>query len=133
MVAAALPRSLSGFALLGLFLAGPSLAQSSPSPIGQWELANGEQRYKVSYCADGKSLCARLVWLHPKARTPENLKLLNTFVVQNAVPAGERGWRGTVTYEGKAYNGEVTLVGEGTMRVNACSGMLCQSFNLRSI
>ena len=122
-----------GSALLGPALAGPALAQAQVSPIGHWELVNGEQRYRVSYCRDGESLCAKLVWLHPNARTAENMKLLNTFVVENAVPAGERGWKGTVTFDGKAYSGEVTLVGEGAMRVNACSGMLCQSFELRSI
>lgn len=110
-----------------------ALGQARPSPVGQWELTNGEQRYRVSYCGNGEQLCAKLVWLHPSLRTPENVQLLNSYVVRGAVPTEDGGWQGTVTFEGKDYSGKVTLVGEGAMRVNACSGMLCQTFNLRSI
>jgi uncharacterized protein (DUF2147 family) len=123
---------LAAFALAGLMgVAAPAagLAQSL-SPIGQWELANGDSRYRVSYCG-GKKLCAKLVWLHPRLRTPENAALLNTYILRGAEPADERVWNGEVTFEGKTYRGTVTLVSDRTIRVSACSGLLCQSFELR--
>jgi uncharacterized protein (DUF2147 family) len=136
---AARPRGkwLASAALAALFAVMPlvpaALAQARPSPVGNWELVTGEQRYRVSFCGDGTQICAKLVWLHPSLRTPENVRLLNTYVVQGAVADPNGGWAGTVTLDGKSYTGKVTLVGENAMRVNACSGMLCQAFELRGI
>jgi uncharacterized protein (DUF2147 family) len=132
MTASHLLRRLGAALLAGLIgVATPvsSYAQSA-SPVGQWELANGDSRYRVSYC-EGDRLCAKLVWLHPRLRTPENKALINTYIVRGAVPAEERVWSGEVTFEGRSYRGTVTLLSDRTIRVNACSGFLCQSFELR--
>jgi len=125
-------KTMRGTLVAGLAVAtvSPTLAQSV-SPVGQWELVNGESRYRVSYCG-GKKLCAKLVWLHPKLRTPENQAMLNSYIVRGAEPADERVWAGEVNFDGKTYQGTVTLLSDRSMRVSACSGMLCQSFDLRN-
>jgi uncharacterized protein (DUF2147 family) len=120
--------ALALFALAGLAAPATGLAQAL-SPVGQWELANGDSRYRVSFC-EGRKLCAKLVWLHPRLRTPENIGLLNTYILRGAEPAQDRVWSGEVTFEGRSYQGTVTLVSGQTIRVNACSGLLCQSFEL---
>ncbi|MDT4888997.1 hypothetical protein FQZ97_1256370 [compost metagenome] len=87
---------------------------------------SGESRYSVSYCGDGTQLCAKLTWLRKDARTPENLALLNEFVVQNAKATAQNKWRGTVKYEGHTVSGSVTLVSGNRMALQGCQLIACQ-------
>ena len=112
-------------AALTLFVAAPAFAQDL-TPVGTWQTTTGESRYSVSYCGDGTELCAKLTWLREDARTPENLALLNEYVVQRAKPTAENKWHGTVNYEGKAVDGSVTLVSGDRMSLSGCQLIACQ-------
>ena len=112
-------------AALTLFVAAPTFAQDL-TPVGTWQTTTGESRYSVSYCGDGTELCAKLTWLRDDAKTPENLALLNNYVVQRAKPTAENKWRGTVNYEGKAVAGSVTLVSGDRMSLSGCQLIACQ-------
>ena len=110
---------------LTLFVAAPAFAQDL-TPVGTWQTTTGESRYSVSYCGDGTELCAKLTWLREDAKTPENLALLNEFVVQRARPTAENKWRGTVRYEGKRVAGSVTLVSGDRLLLSGCQLIACQ-------
>lgn len=113
-------------------LALPAIA-ADPTPLGQWEVSTGESRYRVSACGkSGEELCARLTWLREDARTDENLALLNKTIVRGR-PADENKWTGTVLYDGHTYEATVTLTSSNSMKVHSCSGMFCQSFELKRL
>lgn len=107
-------------------LAGAAVG-AEPTPLGQ----TGESRYTVSACGD--TLCARLVWLREDARSPENLALLDSYVVRGAVPAEDGKWTATVTYDGADYAGTMMLTEPDEMQLRSCSGILCRSFTLRRL
>lgn len=111
---------------------GPALAASA-FPVGQWQVTTGEARYKVTQCGAGGKLCAKLVWLSPDARTPENLALLNTYVVRGAQPTAGNKWAGSVTFNGQSYDGTVTVVSKNFMTLKGCAGILCQTYELTRI
>jgi uncharacterized protein (DUF2147 family) len=100
------------------------------TPVGQWELVSGESRYKIVYCGDGTELCARLTWLRADAQTTANLAMLNTNVVRGVKSDQGEEWNGSVTFEGRVYQGRVTLESKDRMVLRTCSGMLCQSVKL---
>jgi uncharacterized protein (DUF2147 family) len=102
-------------------------------PVGQWEVDTGESRYRVSYCGDGTELCAKMIWLREDARTPENLALLNSYVVRGARLGEDRSWSGTVLYNGQSYASTVTLISNDSMRVESCAGFICRSFGLNRL
>jgi len=109
----------------------PALAAGA-SPVGVWQVTTGEARYEVTACGS-HSLCAKLVWLAPAARTADNLALLNTYVVKGASPAGAGTWSGSVTLNGAAYAGTMTLVSKNFMTLKGCSGILCQTYEFTRI
>lgn len=112
-------------AVLALCAAAPAFAQDL-TPVGTWQTTTGESRYAVSYCGDGTALCAKLTWLRKDAQTPENLALLNKYVVQGARATAENKWRGTVKYDGHTVSGSVTLVGEDQMSLSGCQLIACR-------
>lgn len=115
----------------GLMLA-PAMA-ADINPTGQWEVTTGESRYKVSRCGDaGEDLCAKLTWLRDDAKTAENVAQLNRTIVRGA-PADVNKWTGTVVFEGQKYQATVTLTSSNSMRVHSCSGVFCQSFELKRL
>ena len=120
---------LAAAALLAGIVSLPALAQDI-DPIGQWEVASGESRYRVTYCGDGTELCARLTWLRYDLRTEENLAMLNSYVVEGAQPGEDNRWSGTVRFDGQVYAATVTLISHDSMRVHSCAGFICQSFEL---
>lgn len=117
-------KTLAGCALT-LSLALPAVAQD-PTPVGTWQTTSGESRFSVSYCGEGEQLCAKLTWLRKDARTPENVALLNTFVVRGAQPTAENKWRGTVTYDGHTVSGSVTLKAPDRLQVTGCQFIACK-------
>ena len=112
-------------AALALCAAAPAFAQDL-TPVGTWQTTTGESRYAVSYCGDGTELCAKLTWLREDAKTPENLALLNKYVVQGAQPTAQNKWRGTVKYDGHTVSGSVTLVNEDRLSLSGCKLIACQ-------
>ena len=122
--------SLASAAVTCGFLALPALA-ADINPVGQWEVSTGESRYRISTCGKaGQELCAKLTWLREDARTDKNLALLNKTIVRGR-PADENKWTGTLIYDGQAYQATVTLVTKNSMKVHSCSGVFCQSFELK--
>ncbi|WP_240232891.1 DUF2147 domain-containing protein [Devosia lacusdianchii] len=112
-------------AALTLFVAAPAFA-GDLTPVGTWQTSTGESRYTVSYCGDGTQLCAKLTWLRKDAQTPENLALLNKYVVQGAKATAENKWRGTVRYDGHTVSGSVTLVSDDRLSLSGCQLIACQ-------
>ena len=76
------------------------------------------------------ALIVCLVWLRDDARTSENLKYLNQYVLIGAKRAVENKWRGQAEYLGEVVKGTLTLVDGDTMTINGCKGALCQKFEL---
>jgi uncharacterized protein (DUF2147 family) len=132
--------SLIAILMIGL-AAAPALAEDVASleaaptitPEGSWEIASGESRFRVSYCGDGAQLCAKLIWLREDARTDENVQLLNHYVVKGAVAQEHNKWVGDMRFDGKVYEGAMTLLDANSMKLVGCSGMLCQSFQLHRL
>ena len=120
----------AALALAALTVA-PALAGSA-SPVGSWEVTTGEARYKVTACGNGQ-LCAKLVWLREDQRTEQNLAVLNKYVVRGAQQVDANEWAGNLVFDGKAYDGKMTLKSTNYMTLKGCSGILCQTFQLTRI
>jgi len=120
--------------LLGVGVA-PVLAAdlSKASPVGSWQSEDGEARVKVTMCGDGTELCAQLTGLSGKARTPENIQLLNTYVLEKAEPADANVWHGTVHFNGQTALGDITLQSYNTITLKGCNLMACKSFQFNRI
>lgn len=116
-------------AVLGAVLTIPALAAPA-TPVGSWQVSTGEARYLVTACGDSGELCAKLIWLAPDNRTPENVALLDQWVVRGAERAGTNSWSGRLLFEGESYAGTMTLVSTDTMTLKGCSGMLCKTYRL---
>lgn len=125
---------MRSIALAAMFAAGFSVANAAElNPTGQWEVSTGESRYRISYCGEGRELCAKLTWLRDDARTRENVALLNRYVVRYAKPGEENTWVGTMQYDGEDYAATARLVSRDSIELRSCSGVLCRSFTLRRI
>jgi uncharacterized protein (DUF2147 family) len=105
----------------------PAFGANLATPAGTWQTTSGESRYEVEMCGDGAALCATLVWLRDDAKTPENLAYLNKMVVVEAEQARPQKWEGQVTYEGKTYRGNITLIDGNTLRMAGCKAVACES------
>jgi uncharacterized protein (DUF2147 family) len=127
-------RFLNWAAALGVaaLTAVPVLAAPA-SPVGSWEVTTGEARYKVTACGDAGELCARLIWLRDDQRSEKNLAVLNKYVVRGAERTGANVWQGNVVFDGKAYEGKMTLKSTNYMTLKGCSGILCQTYPLTRI
>ena len=111
-----------------LLLANPSFAGARAlSPAGAWQLSDGTARVRVSMCGDGTQLCALLTAVEGKARTPGNLKLLNTYVVAEARMAEANVWEGTVHFDGQSAEGKITLVTARQIEVSGCNMGVCKT------
>ena len=121
----------AAFALAAL-TAAPALAAPA-SPVGSWEVTTGEARYRVTACGDNGELCAKLIWLRDDQRTEKNLAVLNKYVVRGAAHKGGNEWEGNLTFDGKSYEGKMTLVSKNSMTLKGCSGILCLTYQLTRI
>jgi uncharacterized protein (DUF2147 family) len=101
--------------------------------VGSWEVTSGEARYRITACGDAGELCAKLIWLRDDKRTEENLAVLNKYVVRGAEQVGGNQWAGNLVFDGKAYEGTMTLKSTNYMTLKGCSGILCQTYQLNRI
>ncbi len=121
-------RLATAAVLLGL-LSTPVLAAGAKlSPAGAWQSSDGQARVRVTLCGDGTQLCAKLVGLSGEARTAENLKLLNSYVVEGAALTDTNAWRGTVHLNGQTAEGHINLISANTISVSGCQMGLCKTF-----
>ena len=104
-----------------------------PAPVGSWEVTSGEARYRVTTCGDTGELCAKLIWLRDDERTEENLAVLNKYIVRGAEQIDANEWAGNVVFDGKAYDGTMTLKSTNYMTLKGCSGIFCQTYQLTRI
>ena len=118
-------RALAWLVTAVVLLATPTLAAGA-TPIGRWEVTTGEARYTVLGC--GGLLCAKLVWLRDDARTEDNLALLNHYIVRGAKPQGRGKWSGNLVIKGNNYEGTMTMMSKDFMRLDACSGFICRTY-----
>lgn len=126
-------KSITAAAMAIALCAAPAMAAATPAtPVGTWQTSGGDARFKVSLCGDGTQLCARLTWLRQDARSPENLRYLNKYVLEGAKAVDGDTWRGTVTYNGESVSGSVTLVGD-VMNLQGCKGLFCQSMKFERV
>ena len=126
----------AALALAGLFtlaISAPTIASTASSPVGTWQISTGESRYKVSVCGEGAQLCAKLVWLRADAKTPENLQLLNQYVVRGAQPIAPNKWSGSVQVDGETLQGSLTQVNANLLSLKGCKGIFCKSVQLTRI
>ncbi|MDR3475290.1 MAG: DUF2147 domain-containing protein [Devosia sp.] len=129
-------QTLSAAAFAIALSVAPAIANSTVkplSPVGAWELASGESKFKVTLCGDGTQLCAQLTWLRDDARSPDNMSLLNKYVLMNARMALTNKWRGEAQYMGETVKGTITMVDPDTMTLDGCKGALCKQFELKRI
>lgn len=119
--------------LIGL-LSSPALAAGiNVSPSGSWISSDGQARVSVSLCGDGTQFCAKLTGLSGEARTPDNLRLLNSYVVERAQLADTNTWAGTVHFNGQTASGHITLVSASTITVSGCQLGMCKTFEFRRL
>jgi len=103
------------------------------SPVGSWQSADGQARVRVTMCGDGTELCALLTGVSGQARTPENLGLLNSYVVDRAQMADANAWQGTVHFNGETAVGHITLDSTNTITVSGCQLGMCKTFQFKRI
>lgn len=119
--------------VLGLLTAPALAAGLNTSPAGSWQSSDGKARVRVTMCGDGTELCAKLTGVSGDARTPENLQLLNSYVVERAQLADANKWQGTVRFNGQTASGEITLVSASTITVSGCQLGMCKTFEFRRL
>jgi uncharacterized protein (DUF2147 family) len=123
---------LAGAALLLAFVASPALAAGA-SPVGSWRSTDGQAQVRVSMCGDGTQLCARLTGLGGEARTPANLQMLNSYVVEGAQRSNTNEWQGTVHLNGQTADGKIVLASANSIVVNGCQMGMCKTFEFRRL
>ena len=119
--------------LLTIAASAPTIASSVASPVGTWQISTGESRYTVSLCGPGSQLCAKLIWLRADAKTPENLQLLNQYVVRGAQRIAPQQWSGSVQVAGETLRGSLTQVTANLLSLKGCKGVFCKSVQLTRI
>lgn len=117
-------RALLALSVVAL-LSAPSLAQEA-SPEGTWRDDFGTT-LQFSFCGDGTQLCAVLIDVQGKSRTPANLAYVNQQVAQ-ANLTGQNEWQGAVVIGGTKAAGTITQVSTNTLEIQGCKfGLLCQT------
>jgi hypothetical protein len=124
-------RTAAAALVLSLFSM-PALAAGT-SPAGAWQSTDGLARVQVSMCGDGTQLCARLTRLNGTARTPQNLSLLNSFVVAGAQRAALNLWLGTVHFGGQTAEGRIAMRGADDIVVSGCKLGMCKTMEFRRV
>ena len=126
-------KRLAAASLILSFSALPVLAAGAASPAGFWQSTDGQARVRVTMCGDGTLLCARLTGLSGGARTPENLKTLNTFVVAGAQRGDANVWLGTVHFGGRSADGHIAMRSANDIVVSGCQLGMCKTMEFRRI
>lgn len=116
----------------GLLAAG--LLPVQASPVGEWEIETGSQRYDVTMCGDGTQLCATLTWLGKGDDTPKNQPYLNTMVIDHAPLIRANQWRGELHLYGKTATGTITQVGEDLVQLRGCYFfVICKTYMMHRL
>jgi hypothetical protein len=128
-----LTRLAAAFTIVALTALPAVAADVRTSPAGWWQTVDGEARVKVTLCGDGTALCALLTAVAGEARTPGNLQLINSYVVDHAAKADTNRWEGTLHYDGQTAPGHITLVGSNAITVVGCQMGMCKTLQFRRL
>lgn len=112
-------------------LAVPAFAQQA-GPAGTWRDSFGTTM-QFSMCGDGTQLCATLLDVQGKSRTPSNLAFINKQVMQ-ASAAGANKWKGTVMFDGAKADSTITQVSADQVNIQGCRVIiLCQTLAFKRV
>jgi uncharacterized protein (DUF2147 family) len=122
-----------------LLFAAPAFAADSIE--GDWLTPSGNSKVHISACPDKPDrMCGVVSWLsasHAKDLDTKNPNaalrsrpILGVSTVSGFKPAGPGKWAGGKLYDpktGKSYDGKLTANPNGTLKVEGCVLMICQS------
>jgi hypothetical protein len=111
----------------------PAFAAGSVSPAGSWQSTDGLARVRVTMCGDGTQLCARLTGLSGAARTPENVRMLNSYVVAGAQRSEANVWLGAVHFGGQTAEGHIAMRDVNDIVVSGCQLGICKTMEFRRV
>jgi uncharacterized protein (DUF2147 family) len=133
-------------AILAALLIGPApaKAQSGGNVSGIWLTQAGDARVHVSKCGGG--ICGVIVWLkdpiNPATGKPQvddknpnpslaRRPMIGLPLFSGMRPSGPNRWSGQIynADDGSTYASNVSLVGDGTLKVEGCMGAFCGGEN----
>ena len=126
--------------VLGLSLVAGSALAADPVE-GEWITPTGGSKVRIAPCAsDPQLMCGVVSWLsaaHAKdldKQNPDaalrNRPILGVPTVWGFKQAAPGRWTGGKLYDpksGKTYNGKISVSPDGTLKVEGCVLMVCQS------
>jgi uncharacterized protein (DUF2147 family) len=129
---------------LALTLAATSAVAATPAE-GVWLVQAKDARVRVAPCGDhADRLCGEVVWLqsprgedgqpkrdehNPDAKL-RSRPIIGLQMIRDFKPAGPGRWEGGKIYDphtGKTYASKMRAASDGTLRVDGCVLMFCQS------
>jgi uncharacterized protein (DUF2147 family) len=127
--------------ILAAMMIAPSNAPASantPSPVGEWLVADGSARIRIQPCGD--ALWGVIVWASDPGKDKNNPDpaLRNRSVIGMPVllgmkKSGQNRWEGRVynAKTGRTYTANISLVSENVLRVEGCvlGGLFCGGQN----
>jgi len=122
-----------------LLLAGSAFAAESIE--GDWLTPDGGSKVRISACPDKPDqMCGVVSWLPADkakdldARNPNpalrSRPIVGVSTVSNFKPVGPGKWTGGKLYDpasGKTYDGKLTANADGTLKVEGCVAVICQT------
>lgn len=122
-------------AVLLTLVSGAAVAQAA---TGEWLVANGKARIRISPC--GGALCGAISWLQTPTRdennpdpAKRNRSLVGTQILRGMRPAGPNRWEGEIynAENGQIYMGSISMMGADMLRVEGCvlGGLICGGEN----
>jgi hypothetical protein len=127
-------KRLAAASLIVSTTAMPAVAASGhASPAGSWQSSDGSAQVRVTMCGDGTQLCARLTGLSGPARTPDNLRMLNDYVVAGAQLTDSNDWLGTVHFGGQTAEGHIAMRGGNDILVSGCQLGMCKTMEFHRV
>jgi len=119
-------KSLLKWAIAASLMALSGVPSGSAQEIdlgGVWEADNGESRYELEFCGNGRQLCATLTWIRPDVISDRNRPYIGSYVVKEARLAwtDPPTWKGKINIYGNEVNGQVVLVQPDRFEVQGCA------------
>ena len=122
-------------AVLLTLVSGAAVAQAA---TGEWLVANGKARIRISPC--GGALCGAISWLQTPTKdennpdpAKRNRSLVGTQILRGMRPAGPNRWEGEIynAENGQIYAGSISITGADMLRVEGCvlGGLICGGEN----
>jgi uncharacterized protein (DUF2147 family) len=116
-------------------------AFAADAPEGEWLMPDGGSKVRISRCPNSpEQICGVVSWL-PAAKTKDldsrnpnaalrSRLILGVTTISGFKQAGPGKWTGGKLYDpgsGKTYNGKISAKADGTLKVDGCVLMVCES------